>query len=180
MVNSVAATPRPAREPLPLRSKLLIVLAGCAAFSGYNALKAWHNDHAFVINATDSLPNWAFLVHLRQFPRRGEYVLFHPGHDPLTVRHFGAKASPFAKIAYGIPGDVVTRAGDQVLVNGHPVARLKPRTKQGEALTPGPTGIVPRGCVFAGSPHKDGFDSRYSAIGFVCSDRLLGVGEAVL
>jgi conjugal transfer pilin signal peptidase TrbI len=179
-MDSDAAAPRPARSPMSLKAKLGIVLAGCVAFCAYGALKRWHDHHAFVINVSESLPNWAFLVTLGQFPQRGDYVLFDPGHDPLTVKHFGAHPAPFAKLAYGLPGDVVGRAGDQVLINGHVVARLKPLTKQGEPLTPGPLGIVPRGCVFAGSPHKDGFDSRYQAIGFVCADRLLGVGKAVL
>jgi conjugal transfer pilin signal peptidase TrbI len=180
MVSDPAMAVQAARPPIRLRTKLGIILAAAACFCGYTGLKDWHDHHAFVINASESLPNWAFLVNLGQFPERGEYVLFDPGHDPLTVRHFGSHPAPFAKIAYGVPGDVISRSGDQVSVNGRAIVKLKPLTKQGEPLAPGPTGTVPRGCVFAGSPHKDGFDSRYQAIGFVCADRLLGVGEAVL
>jgi conjugal transfer pilin signal peptidase TrbI len=40
--------------------------------------------------------------------------------------------------------------------------------------------VVPDGCVFAATPHKDGFDSRYSHIGFVCRDRLVGTAQPVL
>ncbi len=53
-------------------------------------------------------------------------------------------------------------------------------TKKGDALTEGPLGVVPDGCVFAATHHKDGFDSRYSHIGFVCRDRLVGTGVAIL
>jgi conjugal transfer pilin signal peptidase TrbI len=168
------------RRPLPLGTKLGFIVGGAVVVSGFTALANWRDHHAFVINVSESLPNWAFLVRLGQFPKRGEFAVFDPGRDPLTIKHFGAKPSPFAKIVYGVPGDVLTREGNQVFVNGAPIVKTKPLTKQGEVLLPGPTGVIPRGCVFAGSPHKDGFDSRYKAIGFVCSDRLLGVGEAVL
>lgn len=168
------------KRPLSLRKKLALVAGLGFAVTGLQALSSWHDHHAFMINASESLPNWAFMVSLGQFPARGDYVIFDPGKDPLTIKHFGAHPSPFAKIAYGLPGDVVTRDGQDVAVNGKVVVRIKPLTKQGEALVPGPIGVVPRGCVFAGTPHKDGFDSRYKAIGFVCRDRLLGVGSAVL
>ena len=147
---------------------------------GYQALANWHDRHEIFINASESLPNWALFVEAGRFPKRGDYVVFDPGRDPLVLKHFGATPTPFAKIADGVPGDVVSREGIRVLVNGHEVARLKPLTRQGEVLTPGPTGVVPTGCVFAATPHKDGFDSRYAAIGFVCGHRLLGVGEPIL
>ncbi|MFD2780347.1 S26 family signal peptidase [Novosphingobium pokkalii] len=127
-----------------------------------------------------SLPNWALLVETGRFPARGDYVVFAPGHDLLVIKHFGADPKPFAKITYGVPGDVVTRTGDAVQVNGKTIAHLKPKTHQGEDLVPGPLGTIPPGCIYAGSPHKDGFDSRYAAIGFVCRDRLIGIGTPIL
>jgi conjugal transfer pilin signal peptidase TrbI len=120
-----------------------IALIGSAAL-GWSALKDWHDHHAFLINASESLPNWALLVETGRFPARGDYVVFAPGHDPLVVRHFGANPKPFAKIAYGVPGDVVSRQGADVLVNGQAVGHLKPKTHQGEDL-PGPTGTIPQG-----------------------------------
>lgn len=156
-----------------------IALIGGAAL-GWSALKDWHDHHAFLINASTSLPNWALLVETGRFPARGDYVVFAPGHDPLVIKHFGADPKPFAKITYGLPGDVVTRTGDAVQVNGKTIAHLKPKTHQGEDLRPGPLGTIPPGCIYAGSPHKDGFDSRYAAIGFVCRDRLIGIGTPIL
>ncbi|WP_062343237.1 S26 family signal peptidase [Novosphingobium sp. CCH12-A3] len=144
------------------------------------ALSDWCSHHVLLINASQSLPNWAFLVERGRFPSRGDYVAFAPGRDPLVRRHFGEQPPAFVKIAYGMPGDRVDRAGSVVRVNGRTIARLKPRTRQGEALVPGPLGTVPQGCVFAASPHRDGFDSRYAAIGFVCRDRLIGRAEAIL
>lgn len=174
--SSPVTAPRSASWRLKLGG---IALLGSAAL-GWLALKDWHDHHAFLINASESLPNWALLVETGRFPARGDYVVFAPGHDPLVVRHFGANPKPFAKIAYGVPGDVVSRQGADVLVNGQPVGHLKPKTHQGEDLLPGPTGTIPQGCIYAGSPHKDGFDSRYAAIGFVCRDRLIGIGTPIL
>lgn len=162
----------------PRRLLALALVAG--SLTAWQSLKSWRDHHALFINTSESLPNWAFLVELGRFPARGEFVLFDPGRDPLVLRHFGSQPRPFAKIAYGLPGDQITRIGNSVAVNGAPVAHLKPLTRQGEALAPGPLGIVPQGCVFAGSPHRDGLDSRYAVIGFVCRDRLLGTGKAIL
>lgn len=156
--------------------------AGLLAAVGISlqSLGAWRDSHAVFINASESLPNWALFVEAGKTPKRGDYVVFDPGRDPLVVKHFGANPKPFAKIAYGVAGDTVSRDGADVLVNGHKVARLKPLTRQGEVLIPGPVGVVPRGCVFAATGHRDGFDSRYAAIGFVCGHRLLGVGKPIL
>ena len=98
----------------------------------------------------------------------------------LLLRHFGSKPQMFGKIVYGMPGDVVAHEGAAVTINGAPIGRIKPRTKTGEPLTPGAVGAIPAGCYYAGSPHPDGFDSRYAEIGFVCGRQLIGVGEPVL
>lgn len=169
----------PARS-LSLGGKLVGIVALCAIAAGLTSLAKWRDTHAFMINATDSLPHWAFFVETGQFPERGEYVVFHPGTDATTVKYFGEKPAAFVKIAYGLPGDRVTRAGNDVLVNGTVVASLKPLTKRGDPLKAGPVGDVPEGCVFAATPHKDGFDSRYAHIGFVCRDRLVGIGQPIL
>lgn len=154
----------------------MILVGGLA----YQNLSHWSETHAFMINQSESLPNWAFLVEGGRFPKRGEYVVFNPGRDPLVLKYFGEKPAAFAKVTYGVPGDVVSRSGADVLVNGHKVARLKPLTRKGDPLPAGPVGRIPEGCVYAGSDHKDGFDSRYAAIGFVCRDRLAGVGSPIL
>ena len=86
----------------------------------------------------------------------------------------------FGKIVYGMPGDTISHAGSEVAVNGRTVARMKPLTRFGEPLTPGATGVVPPGCYFAATPHKDGFDSRYAEIGFVCARQVIGTGEPIL
>jgi hypothetical protein len=104
-------------------------------------------------------------------------VFFDPPPGELLRRHFGAKPQMFGKIAYGVPGDIISHIGRTVAVNGHPVAQMKPFTRFGEPLTPGATGRVPAGCYFAATPHKDGFDSRYGEIGFVCGRQIIGTGS---
>lgn len=173
-------TSRPTYKRLSTRGKLLALAALCGLFAAVSALDEWSKTHALMINATDSLPNWAFLVKSGAFPKRGDYVIFHPGFDPVTQKYFGEEPEAFAKIAFGLPGDVVTREGGNVLINEERIARFKPLTKRGDPLTKGPVGIVPEGCVFAATPHRDGFDSRYAHIGFVCHDRLVGTGQPIL
>lgn len=144
------------------------------------AISAWREDHLLLINTTDSLPNWAFLIQRHKLPARGDYVFFDPPPSALLRRHFGSKPRIFGKIVYGMPGDTVSHIGAQVMVNGRPVARMKPQTRFGEPLTPGVTGPVPQGCYFAATPHNDGFDSRYAEIGFICARQVIGTGEPIL
>lgn len=172
--------PAPARVPLSFGKKLGAIGALAVVVLCFQNLSHWSHSHAFMINESESLPNWAFVVEAGRFPARGDYVIFNPGRDPLVIKYFGEHPSAFAKIAYGVPGDLVTRDGADVLVNGHKVARLKPLTRRGDPLAAGPVGTVPKDCIFAATPHKDGFDSRYAAIGFVCGHRIAGVGRPIL
>lgn len=176
----VPMSPRADKRRFSARGKIAAIAALSIVCSAWLALDEWSKTHAFMINASQSLPNWAFFVENGRFPERGEYVVFHPGKDALTRQYFGENPQPFAKIAYGVPGDSVIRSGDVVLVNGEEVAQLKPLTQRGDPLIAGPVGVVPEGCVFAATDHRDGFDSRYAHIGFVCRDRLVGVGEPIL
>ncbi|WP_150294383.1 S26 family signal peptidase [Sphingobium estronivorans] len=163
------------------RKRLWLLLGmGLAGWAVYGALREWRNAHAFLINRTDSLPNWAFLIHRTKKPARGDYIFFTAPTNALVTRHFGASPPMFGKLVYGMPGDVVSHQGAVVRVNGRPVARMKARTRWGEVLTPGPTGVIPQDCYYVGTPHKDGFDSRYAEIGLVCVRQIIGTGEPVL
>ena len=154
----------------------LLLTAGAV----YAALEAFHRNHALMINASDSLPNWAFYMTRGSAPKRGDYISFVAPRSRLVLTHFGAKPPMFAKIVYGMPGDSITRIGTKVLINGKVVGHIKPLSKRGEPLALGPTGIIPQGCYYAGTPAKDGFDSRYAAIGFVCVSQIFGTGVPIL
>lgn len=162
------------------RARWLAIGLLAAALVATTALGSWRDEHAVLINTTQSLPNWAFFIDKGKEPRRGDFVVFNPPVTPLIAAHFGARPAAFAKRALGVPGDLVTRDGNRVRINGEVVAELKHLTTRGERLVPGPTGRVPERCYYLGTAHKDGLDSRYADIGFVCAHRIVGTGDAIL
>jgi conjugal transfer pilin signal peptidase TrbI len=170
-------------EPL-LRSRFLARLVLWAGLGGavlaLSALATFARTHALMINASPSLPHWAIWLERGAAPQRGDIVLFDPPPSPLLTRHFGEEPQPFGKRIAGVPGDRVTRHGRTFFVNGKPVAKAKTHSRFGEWLALGPTGTMPPGCYFVTTGHKDGFDSRYAAIGWICRDRILGTGRAML
>ncbi|GAO52881.1 S26 family signal peptidase [Novosphingobium sp. MD-1] len=148
--------------------------------------------HLFLINRSPSLPNWAYFVERGALPARGQVAFFLPPRNALVEAHFGKRPSPFGKIALGMPGDVIEHRGDDVVLIRAPsgndprqgtrsvIGHMKPLSAAGEVLAPGPVGRIPEGCYYMGSAHKDGFDSRYAAIGFVCRRQIVGVARGVL
>jgi conjugal transfer pilin signal peptidase TrbI len=151
-----------------------------AAALALSTLSAFARDHALMINASPSLPYWAVWLTRGAVPERGDIILFDPPASKLLERHFGKEPKPFGKRVSGVPGDLVTEKDRAFFVNGRLVARAKLSTRLGEPLALGPTGRVPRGCYFVTTEHKDGFDSRYAAIGWICRPRILGVGRSIL
>lgn len=69
-------------------------------------------------------------------------------------RHFGDKPQMFGKIVYGLPGDVVAHWHRAVTVNGRVVGYTKPTTRSGERLAIGPSGVIPAGCYYVGTPTR--------------------------
>lgn len=151
-----------------------------SALAGYQAIAAWRDTHAVLINMSESLPNWAFFLTRGSAPRPRDIVFFAPPPGPLVAAHFGPRPQPFGKRVLGMPGETVRHHDRLVTVGVRVVGWTKPRTRLGHPLARGPEGVIPPGCYYVGSDHPDGFDSRYAAIGFVCRRQLLGVGEAIL
>lgn len=166
------------RSPRTARITLAAGLTTIAMALG--TVAKWRDDHALLINATTSLPNWAFFVDRKQTPRRGDIIFFVPPESALLASHFGRERHLFGKIVVGAPGDRVITMGRTFLIGGRPVATAKTASRRGEPLALGPTGVLPDGCYFVATPHPDSFDSRYAAIGWVCRPRILGVGRAIL
>ena len=146
----------------------------------YAPIAKFNDDHALLINASPSLPNWAFWLDKNFTPARGALVFFEPPRSELLTTHFGEKPQIFGKQILGMPGDVVRHEGKNVFINEKLIARTKSRTRKGIPLTKGPEGIIPRGCYYVGTSHKHGFDSRYGEIGFICASRIIGSGRAIL
>jgi conjugal transfer pilin signal peptidase TrbI len=163
------------------RARVRLVAAGLfAAAFAWSGLDSWAQDHAFLINTTASLPDWAFFVDRARLPARGDLIFFVPPPSGLLRAHFGPRPIPFGKIVYGVAGDTVTRRGRMFFVAGRPVATAKPVSRRGERLAVGPTGTIPRGCYFVATSHPDSFDSRYAAIGWVCRPQVIGSGIPIL
>lgn len=160
--------------------RLTLLAALSAGALALGAASRFAENHALMINASPSLPYWAIWLDRSAVPARGDLIVFMPPRSDLVTRHFGARPLPFGKRVLGIAGDRVTEQGRMFFVNGRPVARAKRTSRLGEPLALGPTGTIPKDCYFVGSEHKDGFDSRYAAIGWVCKAQVIGVGSAVL
>lgn len=143
-------------------------------------LSQWRDRHAFMINVSESLPNFALWVKLGVVPKKGEVIIFEAPPTKMLKVHFSDPVPPFGKKVLGVGGDVVSHNGDIVRINGEIVAQRKAYTKLGYPLTRGPVGVIPKGCFYAGSAHPDGFDSRYAEIGFVCRPQLIGQGVGIL
>lgn len=184
-------------KPANLARRGIWMLNGLAAIVLWFALDSYARSHLFLINRSPSLPNWAFIVEKGKTPKRGDVAFFVPPRGPIFEKHFGKVPGAFGKIVYGVPGDEIVHRGARVFVRFGPgdnnrinprsagggevqVAFIKSRSSVGEVLRPGPTGVIPNDCFYMGSRHRDGFDSRYADIGFVCKRQLVGVANKVI
>ncbi len=166
---------------LTTRLKRPLVLAMLVAIPFlYTPIAKFSDNHALLINASPSLPNWAFWLDKNFAPAHGALVFFEPPRSELLTDHFGEKPQIFGKRILGMPGEVVRHEGKKVFIGDELVARTKPKTRKGIPLTKGPEGFIPDGCYYVGTPHKHGFDSRYGEIGFICAPRIIGSGRAIL
>lgn len=158
-----------------------LILCGLVALPlVWAPLDAFRKDHAFLINASPSLPHWAFWLDKRAPIARGSLIFFEPPPSKLVAQHFGPGPQMFGKRVLGVPGDMVSHKGPDVFINGRKVAARLAVTRLGVPLTRGPAGPIPANCFYAGTDHPRGFDSRYAAIGFVCRGQILGSGRAIL
>lgn len=159
---------------------LILGLGLGAAVLAAGSLSAFARNHALLVNASPSLPYWAIWLTRGVVPSKGDLVVFMPPRSPLVEKHFGKEPHPFGKRVLGVAGDRVTRMDRRFFINGIAAALAKPFSRTGEPLALGPTGTIPAGCYFVATEHKDGFDSRYAAIGWICRPQILGVGRPIL
>jgi conjugal transfer pilin signal peptidase TrbI len=135
----------------------------------------WFDTHyAIGLNASESLPRQVFLIERGERPGRGDYVAFRwegGAHYPA--------GTTFIKVIAGVPGDTVTQMDGGYFVNCFPVGHAKSVSRQGTALTPGPTGILPEGRYYVRAPHPDSLDSRYALTGWVGEPQILGRAHAL-
>ena len=129
---------------------------------------------SFGANITQSLPQHVFLV--LKYDKQvnpGDYAVFIP---PRSVFHRDGDA--LVKIVAGVAGDVIAFDGQELLLNGASMGLLKPQstrgTHAGVTLTGIPQGVIPPGHFFMHAPHPDSLDSRYTAVGLIAQERIVG------
>lgn len=133
----------------------LVITAGVYALA--IALLVPVMDHV-VLNGTASVKANVLWKTPQMTIEKGDYVLAPARHEliPSTYTHL-------TKLALCVPGERLTFDGTRFRCNGAVLNAVKPATRTGIPLTPfaWEEGVIPEGRMFVGSPHPDGFDSRY-------------------
>lgn len=122
------------------------------------------------INATESLPDHVYLVVKQQkHIQPGDYVAFRwNGGGPYPA------GLTFIKLVKGVSGDLIEERNRTFFVNGSYVGVAKEKSRTGEPLQIGTTGVIPPNHFYAYAPHKDSLDSRYAMMGLVSFERIQG------
>ena len=162
-------------NPRILSNKWLWLCVLILVCGGVRSVHNWSQDHYILINQTQSLPNWVFIVDKGIPPRRGDMVAFTPGPNPYYPEDLA-----FVKIVRGAPGDVVSIEGVEIAVNGERLGAIKSLTGATPNVSAMDPGIIPDGAYFVWSPSPDSFDSRYKEIGYVEELRIIGRARPLL
>lgn len=162
-------------KPRFLRSKCLWLCAIILAAGGLRSAHQWSQDHFILVNQTQSLPNWMFIVDKGTPPRKGDLVAFVPGPNPYYPDDL-----PFVKIVRGVAGDEISIEGVEIAVNGERLGAIKSLTGANPNVTAMDPGTIPEGQYFVWSPSPDSFDSRYKEIGYVENTRIIGRARPLL
>lgn len=142
-----------------------IVISVAAGVSHYQATA----DQVFVMNYTESLPHWAFIINRKISPRVGDMVFFIPPQN----RFYGGR--PFVKWIAAGPGDNILIIEQKLFINGEYFCELLKVAKDGSPLHPGREGVIPSGQYFIYSKHERSYDSRYEVIGWIPAHKIIGV-----
>jgi len=143
-----------------------------AAFAG--GLLIFSHFFTFAVNASDSLPQRAFLVmKYDKALKPGDYVAFTwKGTMPYP------KGLNFVKRVGGVGGQFVEERNREFFVDGVSMGVAKTHGSRGNMmgvpLETGRVGVIPTGSVYANADHKDSLDSRYALMGWISNEVILG------
>jgi conjugal transfer pilin signal peptidase TrbI len=122
-----------------------------------------------LISISPSLHETYFLHFPSVKPRKGDVTVY---------AHSGGRQ--LIKKVLGIAGDRIYYDEDKNLwVEGFKVGKCLPKNSYGCLLDPIQPGVIPKDFVFLFAPHSESLDSRYTKIGLIHQDNLLGKAIAL-
>lgn len=151
------------------RGRFVIVALLMFGLTGIYQLMA---PYAFLSwNFTTSLDGHLFFVVRRaEVVPVGGFVAFQPPANP-----YYPKTLWFTKLVIAGEGDVISHKDRALLINNVPVAYARPTDSKGKReLVMTPDGVIPKGYLFAWTPHPFSYDSRYAEIGLVPHEKIIG------
>lgn len=146
----------------------------------------FRDNYRLVPNATRSLPQSWFLVHLNEEVSRGDFVSFLAPDNGVYPPAFW-----WVKRVVGVPGDRLTREGLNYFVNGELVATARLIGLSGRTLAPlqlppvnpaDPSRFayyLKGDEYFVVGTHPFSFDSRYAPIGLIRREQMKGRAHAI-
>ncbi|MES2902984.1 MAG: S26 family signal peptidase [Pseudomonadota bacterium] len=153
-----------------IRPWALLPAAGVALLITGLLVRLWHPPQPLLLwNTTASSPIGLYRIGPAENLRRGAMVVARP---PDAARRLGAQRHyipanvPLVKQVAAVAGDRVCAVGDQLFVNGRPVARRRPRDRLGRPLPQwaGCETIAGSDLFLLMAGHETSFDGRYFGI----------------
>lgn len=126
-----------------------------------------------VPNYSESLPYRIVLVKKGRMPtKKDQAFVFYVKNNP----QLGVEKIKFIKLVGGLSGDKIeVKGGDEVFVDGRLIGVAKAYSKKQQKLHAITSDtVIPEHKVFAYTPHKDSFDSRYQEIGLIDEKDIVG------
>lgn len=144
------------------RSVITAAALGLSAIAGTTVLDS---PLEWVWNATGSAPVGLWRREGAAGIGLGDWALVEPSRDQrvwLVRRGYLPRGAPLIKTVSAMPGQVVCRRGDQIHIDGRPVARALPRDSHGRELPRwGGCHHLRPGELFLLSAHPASLDGRY-------------------
>ena len=131
-------------------------------------------NFGYSINMTQSLPYKFWIIHLKQRPKRNDYVLF-----KAPIKSGVPQNTTVIKKVVGVANDLITTQSQDFYINGKYIATAKKYSLQGERLKKGAEGQLKPGQYFVWTSHPDSFDSRYEKMGWINQEQVIGVAYSL-
>ncbi len=146
---------------------LSFITAALVLSGGAYALSPWFE---LIVNRSDSLPGFLFLLDKTEIPKCGDSTVFKM---PPESRFY--REARLIKIIQGCAGDVISVQDREIFINRQAVGIAMPRSSNHKhILFTISEGVIPAGQVYLTAPHALSYDSRYASFGLRSQQELLG------